>query len=380
MDNDEELAKLRMQRAVLARFGGHALRERDLDVLLHEAASLVSDACGVEFAKVLELLPGGEALLVRAGVNWNDGVVGHARMAAHAGSPGGYALETRKAVISRNVDAEDRFAIPDLLREHGVRSMVNVTIEGERGPWGVLEVDSRVLRDFTEDDVAFLKNYANLLATAIDRHHAHAALAAAQERDRILQAELKHRGRNLLANIEALASRTLKSSPDLETFRTAFLGRLMALGRVHDLLTLGSDAISLRRLLMEELEAHGAPAERTRLAGPDIDLSPQTAQALAMGFHELATNASKYGAIAHAEGRLDVGWRRKPDEGVDMVEIRWRESGVAMAAPPQRRGMGSELVEKSLPRMLDGETEMIFHADGLEGIIRFSMPRKPEAT
>jgi two-component sensor histidine kinase len=372
MDNGNELAKLRLQRAVLARFGGHALREQDLDVLLHEAAKLVSDACDVELVKVLELLPSGESLLVRAGVNWNEGVVGRAKMAAHGGSPAGYALETRTAVISRDVDAEDRFAIPDMLREHGVRSMVNVTIEGERGPWGVLEVDSRVQRDFDQDDVAFLQNYANLLAAAIDRHQTHADLARAHDRDRMLQAELKHRGRNLLANIEALAARTLKLSPDLGAFRESFLGRLAALGRAQDLLTSGTQVISLRSLLLQELEAHGAAPDRTRLEGPDIHLPPRMAQALAMGFHELATNASKHGAIAHAEGRLDVRWGVEPGEVRDEVVIRWRETGVAIDAPPQRRGMGSDTFEKSLPRMLDCATEMIFHRDGLEGIIRFA--------
>jgi two-component sensor histidine kinase len=372
VDNTSEVTKLRNQRAVLASFGGHALRQHDLDALLHEASALVSDACEIELVKVLELLPDGDTMLVCAGVNWNEGVVGHATMPAHSGSPSGYALETKAAVISHDVDAEIRFAIPDLLREHGVRSMVNVMIECERGPWGVLEVDSRVRRDFDDDDIAFLQNYANLLAAAIDRHRTHTELEGALERGRMLQAELKHRGRNLLANIEALAKRTIKSSPDIDAFGPSFLGRLAALGRSQDLLTSGTQAISLRSLLLQELEAHGAaPGDRISLEGPDIDLPPQIAQALAMGFHELATNASKHGALARGDGRLELHWRVEPGEEGDEIVIRWRETGVAIDAPPQRRGMGSDTVQKSLPRMLDGTAEMNFHSDGLESIIRF---------
>jgi two-component sensor histidine kinase len=296
-------------------------------------------------------------------------------MPAHSGSPGGHALDARAPVISRDVEAEDRSAIPDLLRDHGVRSMVNVMIECEHGPWGVLEVDSRRQIDFDEDDIAFLQIYANLLAAAIDRHRTHGELEGALERGRMLQAELKHRGRNLPANIEALAARTLKSSPDLDAFGAAFRGRHAALGRTQDLLTSGVQAISLRGLILQELEAHGAaPGDRVSLQGPDIDRPPQATQALAMGFHELATNASKHGALARESGRLEVGWTVEPGEEGGAVLLWWRETGVAIGAPPQRRGMGSDTIEKSLPRMLGGTAEMRFHGDGLEAVIRFPMP------
>jgi hypothetical protein len=211
----EELEKLRGQRAALAAFGGHALRERDLDVLLNEAGALVSDACGIELVKVLELLPDGETMLVRAGVNWKDGVVGQATMPAHSGSPGGHALDARAPVISRDVEAEDRFAIPDLLRDHGVRSMVNVMIECEHGPRGRARG-----RQPPADRLRRGRHRlpADLCQPSRRRDRpapTHGELEGALERGRMLQAELKHPGRNLLATIEALAARTLKSSPDL---------------------------------------------------------------------------------------------------------------------------------------------------------------------
>ena len=136
-----EAHKLRRQVSTLSEFGKRALRSDDIDGLLQEATRLVSDAIDVDLVKVLELLPGGENLLVRAGVNWNPGVVGQAKIPAHEGSSAGYALHKNQPVITEDTERETRFEIPELLSEHSVRSTVNVVIRGEDGPFGVLEVD-----------------------------------------------------------------------------------------------------------------------------------------------------------------------------------------------------------------------------------------------
>src|SRR3546814_11393205 len=101
-------------------------------------------------------------MLVRAGVNWKPCIVGHATLGAHGSSPDGYALQTNEAVVSPDTATETRFEIPHLLKEHGVKSMVNVVIRGRRGPWGVLEVDDSRRRNFNADDINFLQNYAKI--------------------------------------------------------------------------------------------------------------------------------------------------------------------------------------------------------------------------
>ena len=123
-----EAHKLRRQVSTLSEFGKQALRSDDIDGLLQEATRLVSDAIDVELVKVLELVPGGENSLVRAGVNWKPGVVGHAEIPAHEGSSAGYALHTNQPVITEDTEREDRFAIPKRLIEHSVRSTGNVVI------------------------------------------------------------------------------------------------------------------------------------------------------------------------------------------------------------------------------------------------------------
>ena len=129
----ENAEKLRRQVSALAKFGGQALRSRDISELLQEATRLVSDAMDIDLVKVLQLLPDGQNLLVRAGVNWQPGIVGHATIPAHEGSAAGHALRANEPVISEDIAKEKRFEIPELLFEHNVRSTVNVVIRGERG-------------------------------------------------------------------------------------------------------------------------------------------------------------------------------------------------------------------------------------------------------
>lgn len=137
--NRSEAQRLRKQRAVLADFGLRALRTHDLERLLQEATALISEAIEVDLVKIVELLPGGDNMLVRAGVNWQPCVVGHATLGADRRSPAGYALLKGEPVVSRDISTEDRFDIPELLTRHGVRSVVNVVIRGEAAPFGVLE-------------------------------------------------------------------------------------------------------------------------------------------------------------------------------------------------------------------------------------------------
>jgi two-component sensor histidine kinase len=114
------------------------------------------------------------------------------------------------------------------------------------------------------------------------------------------------------------------------------------------------------------------------LSGPDIRLPPKAAQALGMAFHELATNASKHGALRHEGAELRVSWQMVADENENDVLIHWRETGVPIERPPERRGFGSETLEQSLPYMLGGEANVTFRADGVEWTIRFPQPSDRE--
>ena len=159
------------QDAAMAQLGEDALAGVELPALMDKAVALVASTLEVEFAKILELLPDGGALLLRAGVGWREGLVGQATVGAAADSQAGYTLLSNEPVIVEDLRAETRFRGPALLLDHGVVSGLSVVIRGRERPFGVLGAHTTERRTFTKEDVHFLLAVANLLAMAIERTH-----------------------------------------------------------------------------------------------------------------------------------------------------------------------------------------------------------------
>ncbi|RHW18195.1 GAF domain-containing protein [Sphingomonas gilva] len=354
------------QQTVLAKFGELALKSEDLDEILTEACRLVGEALGTDLAKVVELQPDGRTLMVRAGVGWKPGVVGHTKMQVDKGSSEGHALETGEPVISSDIATETRFQYAPFLIDNGVRAMVNVIIIGakERQPYGILQVDSRTPREFDDHDISFLRTYANLLAATVDRLSALLELRENAARQNVLLAELQHRSRNILAVVKAIAARSLSASPALEEFNA----RLSAISRVQGFLSRGQSwSVDLGELVQTELKAHGdGQADKATVEGPPVNLPGDKVQTLALVLHELATNAVKYGALSQPSGRLSVKWSVTSDDSPRLM-FDWRESGVRMPAgdTPPRHGYGRELIEHALPYQLEAETQFEFTGDGV---------------
>jgi PAS domain S-box-containing protein len=195
-------------------------------------------------------------------------------------------------------------------------------------------------------------------------------LRALQERQRVLMAELQHRTRNLLAIVQTIVSRTLRGSDSLQSFELEFSRRLQALSRVQALIS-GVDyqSLDLRDLLIAELQAHDGRqlnSGRVTLDGPAFPLPAAAAQALGLAFHELVTNAVKYGALAQERGGLAVNWQVDRRDAEQVAKVEWKESGVAMPQGVARRaGYGRELIERALPYQLGAETELQFEPDGV---------------
>lgn len=161
-------ARARQHNAV-AELSQRALEGRDLPSLLDDAISLVRRILEVEFCKVLELFPKGDALLLRAGAGWKEGYVGRATLPTGKESHGGFSLLSSSPVIVEDFQTETRFHAPSLFIEHRIRSGISVIIHGRGNPYGVLGAHSAQQRKFTADDVHFLQSVANVLATAIER-------------------------------------------------------------------------------------------------------------------------------------------------------------------------------------------------------------------
>jgi two-component sensor histidine kinase len=190
----------------------------------------------------------------------------------------------------------------------------------------------------------------------------------AERQQKLLLDELNHRVKNTLATVQAIAHQTLRTRSDPAEFRAAFEARLTALSATHNLLTATSwRSASLRDVLLQEFLPHGV--ERYRLQGPDVPLPAGQALAVGMMFHELATNAAKYGALSVAGGRVAVRWALSGPPQAPVVEIAWRETNGPPVTPPGRTGFGTRLIERSL----QGTATLDYAPEGLRCDIRLGL-------
>lgn len=204
------------------------------------------------------------------------------------------------------------------------------------------------------------------------------AARLAEERRQVLLNELNHRVKNTLAVVQSIATQTLRHAGVPAEVRSVLLARLAALARSHDLLMRGEwQGASLLEVVGQTLAAHAAAAGEGRIttSGPPVRLPPGAVVTANLAFHELATNAAKYGALSTPEGRVEVAWTlgHAEGDGPRVVEILWRERGGPSVRPPERRGFGSQLLERALSRESGAEVALDFAPEGVECRIRLPL-------
>lgn len=186
------------------------------------------------------------------------------------------------------------------------------------------------------------------------------------ERLHLVLNELNHRVKNTLATVQSIFLQTLRDEAISDHARDGVMSRLMALSRSHDLLTERNWASApLRDVAHRALAPFGATEDasgRVSIAGDEFTLHPRPALAIAMGLHELATNAVKYGALSIEGGSVDLSWKLIPG---GMLRLKWAERGGPSVAEPRRSGFGRRLIERGLAHELAGEARVDFHHDGV---------------
>lgn len=190
----------------------------------------------------------------------------------------------------------------------------------------------------------------------------------AEQRQKLLMDELNHRVKNTLATVQSLASQTARGTLNPGAFRERFEGRLIALSKAHDQLTVHHwESADLRELLAGSLAPYAGPnPDRVILRGEDVVLRPRAVLTLAMAVHELTTNAAKYGALTLPGGRIEIRWQpAQSGEGRPTLRIDWLEQGGPPVAEPEQRGFGSRLVENSIAAELGGRVRLAFEPQGL---------------
>jgi len=197
----------------------------------------------------------------------------------------------------------------------------------------------------------------------------------ADRRQKLMIDELNHRVKNTLATVQSIAIQTARSHLDPVTFAAAFQSRIMALSHTHNLLTSTHwEGADLRAMLEHETEAYGAM--RISLNGPALALEPATALSLGMIFHELATNAAKYGALSTPDGRVLVDWSLA-DLRDRRLKLVWRELDGPKVTQPDRRGFGSRLIERNIRHDLAGEIDLVYASSGLIAELTVPLDRTP---
>ncbi|WP_226006066.1 ATP-binding protein [Natrinema salinisoli] len=208
---EPELRRRVRQQEVVAELGQQALETDDLDGLMRDASVAVAETLGNEYAKVLELLPDGDEVILRQGVGWRDGLVGAATAPTVLDSQAGYTLVTDEPVIVDDLRTEDRFSGPELLTSHDVVSGISVVVGSVENPWGVLGTHTTAYREFTDHDATFVKSVANILGTAIENDQTETELEESERRYRTL---IEHFPNGAVALVdENLRYRTVGGDP-----------------------------------------------------------------------------------------------------------------------------------------------------------------------
>ncbi|MDH7805100.1 MULTISPECIES: HWE histidine kinase domain-containing protein [unclassified Rhizobium] len=229
------------------------------------------------------------------------------------------------------------------------------TVRLQAQPWSDADREIAEAARIALVEVAF--HHSELMAGERER---------AEVRQRMLNEELNHRVKNVLAIIKSLVGNPSQEGKTLQEYVSALKGRIQALSFAHDQIIRGEGGGSLRDLLDAELSPHRSPEAIVDLAGPQVTLDSRAFSVMALVLHELATNAAKYGALAQTGGKLDLRW--EVDENRDCL-IHWRETLPTKLPTPSRSGFGTALISRSIPYDLGGRSTIRYLPDGLEAEI-----------
>jgi two-component sensor histidine kinase len=320
--------------------------------------------------------------LVRAGVGWEPGIVGVETVGDDLASPAGFALRTGQPVIANQLENEERFRTPELLVKHGVRRAMNVILQGEGRPYGVLEVDSRFEHEFSAHDITFLQGAANLLGMAIERERYERSLKAALERQEVLLKEITHRVKNSLAIVASMLKVQARevSDPAVTPHLEKAAHRVSAVAKAHERIHQGNgpDRLDLGiyvRDVCKDLN-DAAPFRRIEVtAESGIMVMTDRAIPIALMVNELITNAAKY---AYQDDQIGNIWVRVAGGADDKIELSVRDEGRGLPPDFELRsapGLGMRILD-ALSRQLNATIEVRRLDPGTEFVM--TAPREPK--
>jgi len=342
--------------------------------VLQNAVAQVARVTHIRHVKILRYRPDHGDLLVEAGVGWKPGVVGHACFTADRGSAPGRSLQTGSPVVVEDIRDDPEYRYADVLREHGIVSVLNVPIFVTGKHWGVLEVDTEEKTTFEEFDVHSLSVFANIVGLSLaqreaqsDAIEAASGTTATRAQTEILLRELQHRMKNNLQVIVSFLSlqRRQSSSEEARARIAAVMDRVLAIGLAHDQLSFKDSATSVdMRDYLKALCANidpGRPQIAIELEVDNASIPLDRAVPVGLIVNELVTNSVKY-AFDDEGGIINVALRVDQSIGEAQVSVRDNGRGMRGARPG---AFGLRLVD-SLAGQLGGR---VAHEDVPKGTL-----------
>jgi two-component sensor histidine kinase len=384
LTSSPELQRRILQQKLLAELGVTALQGGlSFDQLLYEAAHLTAEGMQAEFSKVLEHIPEKRCFLVRAGVGWEPGIIGVTTIGDDLASPAGFALRTGLPVIANHLETEDRFRTPEVLVRHGIRRAMNVILQGEGRPFGVLEVDSASEQKFGALDFAFLEGAANILGMAIERERneqnlrrSEQNLKVALEREQVLSKDIiTHRVKNSLAIVASMLKLQANAinDPAVTSHLEEAAYRVLAVAKLHQRIQQANgagrlDLGSYVRDVCQDLN-EAVPLCRIEVAtGPGMDVMTDLAILIVLIANELISNAAKY---AYQDDQRGTIWVRAARGADDFIELSVRDEGRGLPADFELRsapGLGMRII-RALSQQLNATVEMRRLGPGTEFVV-----------
>ena len=348
------------RRATLLELGD---RLRDLNIIsemTHTAAEIIGRTLNVSRAGYGRLDPASEYVTIEQ--DWTSGtpisVAGRHRFEDYGALR--EELDRGEPLVVDDVKLDPRTAAGSKrLRAIDVSAMVNMPVRERGRSVALFFVHNRETRHWTADEVGFLRAVADRVELSVAR-------VRAEEQQRLHNHELSHRMKNLLAMVQSIATQTMRGATDVDTAKEVLAGRLIAMGKAHDLLLGGALASTqIETIIRSALQVHEDKGERFRISGPPLEMGSDRAMSLALMLHELATNAAKYGALSTEDGHVDLRWEILADQEQPTLRLSWTEVGGPLVAQPKRKGFGSRFIERGLASQVGGELVLAYPPTGV---------------
>ncbi|MBO1019192.1 PAS domain-containing protein [Methylobacterium sp. SD274] len=357
-----ERAQNETRRLAIAELGDRLRHLSDPVTISFTAAEIVGRTLGLSHAGYGAVDQDRETILIGRG--WSAQNIPRIDGLHHFREYGSYIdeLKTGGTVLIEDVTSDPRtVADAASLIPISIRSLLNLPVMEHGRFMALLYAAKDVPHAWTTEEIGFVRNVA-------DRTRAAIARIEAEAQQRVLNLELSHRMKNMLAMVQSIATQTMRNATDIATAKDVLAGRLIALGKSHDLLLGGSlGDTPLKTLIESTLEPHKDKPDRFAVRGPALNVGAKAAMSLALILHELATNAAKYGALSAAKGSITILWEIRPHEsdGSDRVLLRWVEAGGPPVQPPTRTGFGTRLISRGLAGNFGGEVSLDYRMSGV---------------